>query len=104
VDGLPPLAVVTPVHSKMQSVLEPITFSIPALSAQSSSNSCLLIVAATGTRVFLLKRPSSRFDELANGRFDGRFGARRRAQLRASIIEMKIDRPLRQPEHLRYFR
>jgi hypothetical protein len=49
-----------------------------------------------------LKNHALRLDQLADRGLDGGLGARRRAQLHASIVEMKIDRSLRQPKRLRY--
>jgi hypothetical protein len=48
-----------------------------------------------------LKNHASGLDQLADRGLDGGLGARRRAQLHASIVEMKIDRSLRQSKRLR---
>jgi hypothetical protein len=52
--------------------------------------------------IFAETHDTSRLDQLANGGLDGSLGARRRAELHASIVEVKIDRSLRQSERLGY--
>jgi hypothetical protein len=52
--------------------------------------------------IFAGTHDTSRLDQLANGGLDGSLGARRRPQLHASIVEVKIDRSLGQSERLGY--